>query len=169
MLCFLRYERIKLQEGLVLDELDMRIVEEMQADAHRSSRQIAKKLGVAPSTVQRHINKLIKNDVMHIVALPNWASLGYQVWVVIMLNVKHGWAKKVADTLLKYPACYSISETLGRFDIHIGAHFRSVDELTEFVSVELPKIEGIERTETALLNWPRRYYDFTWEHPDTNF
>ncbi len=150
----------------MLDELDMRIIQELQNDARQSSRKIGKKLGIAHTTIQRRIKELTRNNILHIVALPNWVALGYQVWAMIGLVVQHGQSRQVAQALLKYPACYTISETLGEFDIFFGARFKSLEELTQFVTEELPKIHEIEKSVTYLFIRPHRYYDFEWDYGD---
>ena len=141
-----------------MDELDIRIIKELEFNVRQSSRQLGKKLGINHNTIRRRINNLLKNNDLQIVAVPNWVSLGYHIWVVIMLNVKQSFSRKIADTLVNYPECYSVSETMGRFDIHIGAHFKSIEDLTDFVNNKLYEFEGIERVETALLTRPHKYF-----------
>jgi len=143
----------------VLDDINLAIVHELRKNARQSSRQIAKKLGIAHTSVQRRANKLIKEDILHIVALPDWEALGYEVWVMVGIKVKYGWTQKVVQTLLQYPAFYSLATALGRFDIIAVGHFQSLSQLNEFIHTELPKVEGIESTETTLMFQPLRYYD----------
>lgn len=152
----------------MLDDLDMRIIHELQGDARQSSRKIGKKLGIAHTTIQRRIKELTKHNILHIVALPNWVALGYQVWAMIGLTTKHGRSKYVAQELLKYPTCYTISETLGQFDVIFGARFKSMEELTQFVTEELPGIKEIEKSVTYLFIRPHRYYDFEWAYGNNN-
>lgn len=114
------------------------------------------------STVRRRLDRLIKEDIIRIVALPNPFSMGYSVWATVLVSVAAGRAQQVADGLLEFPQFYSICICLGRFDILAAGHFKSVEELNQVVTEELPKIEGVTRTETVLVTAARKYYDFVW-------
>ena len=146
----------------MLDDLDLRIYGELEIDARQSTRQLAKKLGIPHTTISRRINKLIGGNLLRIVALANPESLGYCFWVMIGLNVKLGWVESVARRLLIQPACYSVSEAFGRFDVIVCARFRSYEEMNQFVKVTLPTIQGIRSSETSLLNQPVKHEGFVW-------
>lgn len=53
-----------------MDDIDKLIVEELEPDAHQLSRQLAIKLGIPNTTINRRINKLLKGNHIHIIALP---------------------------------------------------------------------------------------------------
>lgn len=146
----------------MVDDLDMRIAEALQQDARQSSDELGKKLGISPSTIRRRVSNLIQENVIRIIALTNPVSTGHNVWAMMGLNVKMGTTNRVADALLQFPFCYTISVCLGRFDIIVFARFRSTEDLTEFVTTELAKIDGITSCETSLLTKPRKYFDFVW-------
>ena len=149
----------------MLDDLDIGIANALQTNARQSSEQLSAKLGVSPSTIRRRISKLTKENVLRIVALPNPISMGFDVWALLGLTVSIGKHEEVANHLLRYPECYSVSLCLGRYDITVSVSFRTNEQLTEFVTNELAKISGIEACETILLSHPRKYYDFIW--PET--
>ena len=154
-------ENRRKSSGITLDELDMRICYEMATNGQQSSREIGNKLGVPHTTVRRRINRLISNDILHLVALPNPTALGYDIWVIIELVVKHGRVPEVSRSLLKYKFCYLITESIGKYNIIIGALFRRMEDLTEFLLKELAKIDDIERYEVSFLVHPVRFYDYT--------
>ena len=143
-----------------MDDLDRRIVEELQVNALQSSRASSKKLGVSSGTIRSRVNQLVKSNVLSIVALINPLAIGYSVWVNVGIRVKPGTAHEIADRLMQYPECYSSMVTLGRFDVMAAMFFKSNEELTEFITIELPKIEGVEYTETMLYTMPHKYYKF---------
>src|SRR4030042_3794608 len=146
---------------IALDELDMRICNEMVTNGQQSSREIGNKLGVPHATVRRRINRLISNDILHLVAMPNPTALGYDVWVIIELMVNQARVPEVSRALLKYKFCYLITEYIGRYNIIIGARFRKMEDLTEFLFTELSKIDAIERYEVSFLVRPVRFYDYS--------
>lgn len=142
------------------DELDMRICQELVIDGSQSSRDIGEKLGIPHTTVHRRINRLIKNNILHILAMPNPIALGYDIWVIIELVVRHGHAKTVSQALLRYKFCYLITESIGTYNIILGARFRKMEDLTEFLYAELTKFNDIERYNVNFLVHPTRFYDY---------
>ncbi len=154
-------EKQRKARKITLDELDMRICHEMVNNVSQSSREIGEKLGVPHTTIRRRINRLTSNDILHIVALPNPVALGYDICVIIELAVKHGRSTVVSKALLKYGFCYLITESIGTYNIILGARFRRMEDLTEFLSKELAKIEDIERYVVNFLVRPIRFYDYS--------
>ena len=145
----------------VLDELDMRICNALVDNVSQSSRELGDKLGVPHTTVRRRINRLINNDILHIIAMPNPVALGYDIWVIIELVVKHGRTSAVSKSLLKYGFCYLITESIGKYNLILGARFRRMEDLTLFLCNELTKIEDIERYAVNFLVRPVRFYDYS--------
>ena len=144
----------------VPDELDMRICQELVNNVSQSSRDIGEKLGVPHTTVHRRINRLINNNILHMLAMPNPIALGYDIWVIIELTVKHGYSKAVSQALLKYKFCYLITESIGIYNIILGARFRRMEDLTEFLYTELTKFNEIEKYNVNFLVNPTRFYDY---------
>jgi len=156
----MRYNKRK-SNSITLDELDMRICNEMVTNGQQSSREIGHKLDVPHTTVRRRINRLISNDILHLVALPNPKALGFDVWVIIELVVKQGRIPEVSRSLLQYKFCYLITESIGTYNIILGARFRKMDDLTEFLFNELANIDDIERYQVNFLVRPIRFYDYS--------
>ncbi|MFC1905685.1 Lrp/AsnC family transcriptional regulator [Chloroflexota bacterium] len=144
-----------------LDELDLRICHEMVTNGQQSSREIGYKLGVPHTTIRRRINRLINNDVIHLIAMPNPKALGYDLWVIIELVVKNDRISDVSNKLLEYKFCYLITESIGKYNIVLGARFKRMEDLTKFLFEELSKINGIERYEVNFLVRPVRFYDYS--------
>lgn len=147
--------------SIVLDELDMRICNELMTNVQQSSREIGQKLGVPHTTIRRRINRLTNSNVLHLIAMPNPTALGYDVWVIIELAVKNGHVQEVSQLLLQYKFCYLITESIGNYNIIIGARFKKIEDLTDFLFKELSRIDAIERYEVNFLVRPIRYYDYS--------
>ena len=148
--------------GISLDQIDLKIAHELVNDGSQSSRQIADKLHIPHTTVYRRVQRLLKHDILHIVALPNPKVLGYDVWVLIGVDTKHGFARTVAQSLLRFPFFYVIVESLGPHDVIAAARFRTINDLTDFVCNKLTDIDGIERSTVHHLVRPHRFYDYSW-------
>ena len=74
---------------------------------------------------------------------------------------------RVARSLVAHPAVYFVAYSPGRYDIIIAVHFDTINRLTHFVSTELTAIQGISNSETWIMAYPRKYYNFHWPNPNT--
>ena len=81
----------------VMDELDLKIISLMQIDGRASNSKIAREIGVAEGTVRRRLGRLIKDDVVKVIAVPNLEMLGYTVTALIGLQTSPGKSDSVAE------------------------------------------------------------------------
>lgn len=142
-----------------IDELDERIIEELRHDGRRSHAELARSLGVAESTVRNRVSRLLSDGYMQVVALTNLGRLGYQVEVLMHIQVQAGALTAVADRLASMDEVRYLGLTTGPYDMMIGASFRDTNELYRFVTDRLNKTPGIWRTETShvLKVWKRNF------------
>ncbi|HAJ00941.1 MAG TPA: Lrp/AsnC family transcriptional regulator, partial [Dehalococcoidia bacterium] len=54
-----------------MDELDRRIISLLQMDGRASNAKIAREVGVSEGTVRRRLRRLIQEDVVKVIAVPN--------------------------------------------------------------------------------------------------
>ena len=142
-----------------IDELDQRIIEELRHDGRRSHAELARRLGVAESTVRNRVSRLLNDGYMQVVTISNLGSLGYNVEVLINVQVQAGALTKVAECLSAMDEVRYVGLTTGTYDMMVGASFHDTDELFRFVSERLNNTPGIWRTETAhvLKVWKRNF------------
>jgi len=143
----------------MIDDLDQRIIEELRHDGRRSHAELARRLGVAESTVRNRVARLLNDGYMQIVALTNLGSLGYNVEVLINIQVQAGALTKVAEGLAAMDEVRYVGLTSGQYDMMISASFHDTDELYHFISERLNKTPGIWRTHTShvLKVWKRNF------------
>ena len=58
-------------ENKTMDELDRKIIALLQLDGRASNAKIAREVGVSEGTVRRRLRKLVLDDVVRIIAVPN--------------------------------------------------------------------------------------------------
>ena len=73
-----------------MDELDRRIISLLQMDGRASNAKIAREVGVSEGTVRRRLRRLIQEDVVKVVAVPNLEKLGYATTALIGLQTGPG-------------------------------------------------------------------------------
>jgi len=132
----------------MIDDLDRKLILELQKGKYSRYASLAKKLQVSQSTVSRRINRLLKEKLVRIVALPNIRALGYEADAFVAINVDISKIDDICEKLSAHPNVYTVAVVFGRWDIIISVLFYSLDLLTEFIKIDLSHIEGIQKMET---------------------
>ena len=70
----------------MVDDVDKKLIEELEKDGRAIYSDLANKLGVGISTIARQIERLRENDIIKIVALPNVYKLGCQAPAINFLE-----------------------------------------------------------------------------------
>ena len=134
----------------ILDSLDEQIVRLLGQDARQNSETLAKQLKLSAATVRRRLRKLIRSDLLRIVGVVEPARFGFPLLAVITLNLVHDKVELAMEELSKRPEVRFVSTITGQYDMIVIARFRSTDCLSEFVTKELAKLEGIRDSETFI-------------------
>ena len=142
-----------------MDELDDRIVELLRRDGRASNARIARDVGVSEGTVRRRLKRLIDDEVMHVVAVPNMEKLGHTTAALIGIQADPGQVDSVADAIAELDQVHYVAITTGSFDVFVWAAVSSSEQLGEFIKSKLGTIPGINRTESFVnLNIRKRAY-----------
>jgi DNA-binding Lrp family transcriptional regulator len=145
-----------------MDRLDQEIMMTLEKHGLIGNDKLAHIHGVNERTIRRRISNLLDNNLVKMVVVPNIVLLGYKAWARIGIRVKPDCLDEVVRALVKHPAVFFVAYTLGIFDIVISTHFRTIEELADFIDLELTRIKGIISVETMLLVSPRKYNLFNW-------
>jgi Lrp/AsnC family transcriptional regulator, regulator for asnA, asnC and gidA len=148
-----------------MDGLDRKLLNELASNGYQKTDALAHVLGVGERTIRRRISMMTENGLIKIIAVPNPILFGYAAWAKIGIRTKAGGLHDVAGQLVLHPSIYFVAITMGSYDILIATHFYTIEELKDFVNLELTQIKGIESTETMMLLGPRKYYNFYWPGP----
>jgi Lrp/AsnC family transcriptional regulator for asnA, asnC and gidA len=143
------------------DELDVRIIKHLHRDARAPVKAVADSLGVPESTVRHRLGRLVESGIIEFVALTNPLRLGHPVWVMMEIEVETRRIRHAAQELSKIPEIYFVYITTGSFDIFAGATFTKNEELVDFLTNVLSKVEGIVRVNTrSILEVHKRVFKF---------
>ncbi len=132
----------------IIDSVDEQIARLLGQDARQNSETLAKQLNLSSATVRRRLRKLIRSDLLRIIGVVDPANFGFPVMAVITLDVVHNKVKLAMEEISKRPEVRFVSTITGRYDIIVIARFRSNDCLSQFVTEELAKLEGVKDSET---------------------
>src|SRR5262245_59165020 len=144
-----------------LDQTDVEIIRMLQADARRPNTDIARRLGVAETTVRNRIERLTREGVVQCGAWTDPLKIGYQTYAIIQIQVAPPRLEKVAQVLAELPEVFLLGVATGGFDIVAAAVFRSNEHLYELMTKRLARIAGIQRTSTlGIVRIVKRAYSY---------
>lgn len=140
-----------MKRPFAIDELDRAILLELNVDARRSHRAIARRLEVAPNTVIQRVERLEKEGIIRgYIPLLDDERLGYRLSATIGIRISKGRLREVEERLAKDPRAYAIYDVTGDVDALVIARFRDRGDLDRFVKRALQD-PYIERTSTQVV------------------
>jgi Lrp/AsnC family transcriptional regulator for asnA, asnC and gidA len=142
-----------------MDGLDTRIVDILQKDGRASNAGIAREVGVSEGTVRRRLKRLVQEEYIQVVALPDPVKMGYESQALVGVQVDPDKIDQVADDLSKLSQVNWVAVTTGSYDIFAWATLQSAEALGIFLRTKVGIISGVRRTETfvSLANKKRGY------------
>ena len=136
----------------VLDELDLMLIRELEAEPRESVAHLARKIGVSPSGVTRRLQTLRREGFIKIVSIAHPAALGYRIRAVIFFKVDPAKTIVTAERLAQYPNVMHMVIATGRFDIIAWTVFKDERHMADFLINELGTHDSeIIRYETAII------------------
>jgi len=132
-----------------LDDLDFRIIGQLQDDGRKPSTEIARALGVPRTTVARRIERLVRDKIITIGAFANGPKIGLPVQAMILLEVAPIKYEAVVEAVVALDEVRWVGILSGPYDLLIEAMVPSNDTLRRLLLQKLAKIEGITRMQTA--------------------
>ncbi|MEM2942496.1 MAG: Lrp/AsnC family transcriptional regulator [Candidatus Bathyarchaeia archaeon] len=133
-----------------LDELDLRLLSELQRNARRSFRELAGKVGASVATVINRVRALEeKGIILGYSAIIDLKRLGYET-AVIELVVSKGRLLDVEREIAKNPMVHQVYDVTGETDAIVICKFKSRSELSQFVK-SLLAMPNVERTVTHVV------------------
>jgi DNA-binding Lrp family transcriptional regulator len=141
------------------DKKDAAIIEALKQNGRWSTQQIARKTGIPITTVHNRIKKLEKEGVIKgfTVVLDN-KKIGRPVAAYILVTVDYKYLKEkkmsqyeLAQKLKSNSNVEEAAMVTGASDIIIKVRVSDMDELNDFVTKYLRNVDGIEKTQTAVI------------------
>ncbi len=145
------------------DELDKRIVMELCKSSQGSYRQIAKRLGVHPTTLIQRVKRLEEEGVVKgYRAQVDYMKLGFEFMAIVHIYVE-GDLMEVERKVHDLPNVVAVFDVTGECDSIAWVACRSREEFSAVVKAMLT-IPGVKKTNTyVILNLVKDPYVF---HPD---
>jgi Lrp/AsnC family transcriptional regulator, regulator for asnA, asnC and gidA len=137
---------------VALDDLDIAIMSQLQADGRKSFTDIARALDISVGTVRNRVSKLIADRTLHIFGRVNPTHVGFQASANIHIAVRPpALISAVASEVGDFPEVSYMALLTGEFDLEIDVACRDQEHLTELLTNRLHRIEGVAETRTQML------------------
>jgi Lrp/AsnC family transcriptional regulator for asnA, asnC and gidA len=144
-----------------LDDLDLSILREMEADGRQSISALAKKLVISRAYAGKRLQGLLDRDVTRIVTFTDPRVLGLRTMAIVGIQVSLADLHAAADKLRALPSVHMVMITAGPHNIVIEAMFTDPKELSGLLTRDLGSIPGIKSTETTtVLEWRKMSFSY---------
>jgi Lrp/AsnC family transcriptional regulator for asnA, asnC and gidA len=134
-----------------MDDLDKRILEELQLDSRNSFTKIAQKIGVSTATVSDRVRKLTEKGIIcGYTAILNTAEIG-MVTLISKVTIKQGYSiEEVGKVMAEMEASCAIHHLTGDFDLLVISKCTGHGKCGSIIE-KLKEIEGVESVASELV------------------
>ena len=138
-----------------MDKLDRNILRALQKDARVKNADLARQLGVAPSTMLERVRRLEERGYLNgFKAIVNPEKLGLDVQALISVSLgQHSTQtirpfEQAVKAIPNIMTCYHVT---GRFDYILQVVAKNLKELGLLVKEQIASLPGVGKTETFLV------------------
>lgn len=150
-----------------LDDLDLDIIRALQRNGRCSNVEIARDLNVAESTVRKRLDRLLNEEIINVVAVPDLETIGFPIHTMIFLQVELARADDTVNRLASLPQVRSVTYTTGEYDMIVDAVFQDNDALLRFLSTEVASFASVVKTTTVhVLQNVKEYHQWQIPYPE---
>ncbi len=138
-----------------MDSTDWKLIDELQRNGRAPSSEIARKVGLAPSTTHERIRRLEERGVvLGYRAVLDPKRLGLEVQAMVLITLDRHQVESIDDfedrvrAVAEVRTCFHVA---GQYDYMLHVVVRNIDHLRELVRYKLAGIRGVEKQETFLV------------------
>ncbi|GAA0413489.1 MAG: Lrp/AsnC family transcriptional regulator [Bacillota bacterium] len=135
-----------------LDNIDVKLLEELAEDGRLSYVELADKVGLSRVAVKDRIQNLKEKGVIEkFTVVINSEKFGKQVSAFFEVDVEPKQLQRVAQNLADHPQVASIYQMTGPSTLHMHVLVENFQNLEVFINEELYSVEGITRVESSII------------------
>ena len=133
-----------------LEELDRKIIIELQRNGRMSYKAIAKKLKVSDGTIRFRTHRMMQDNLIRITASVNPFFFKTSIMAIVGMKLEKRTHREVMKKISKLRPVNSVCNITGRYDILVEVILDSREELNKFLVEDISRIGGIQSTETFI-------------------
>lgn len=133
-----------------LDDIDRHIINALRSDGRVAFAQLAEQLKVSPGMIRQRYNRLVELGYLKVVAVTNPLMMGKRTMALIGIRTDGRKMLEVAEKLIKFDEVVYIVVVSGRYDIMVEVFCRDHEDLLNFMTEKLSKVDGVRETESFM-------------------
>jgi DNA-binding Lrp family transcriptional regulator len=137
----------------MLDEKDSSILEELMMDSRKTTKAIARELGIPRATVHDRIVKMEqKRIIKKYTAVPDYSQLGLGVtaFILVQFESEKGLSQRdTADDIASISGIFEVQMISGEYDMLLKVRGSTMEEIGKLVIDRLREVKGVARTLTC--------------------
>ena len=134
--------------SLSIDDLDKRIIKELQQNGRMTYKSIARKLNVSDGTVRFRTRRLIQKKLLKVSASINPFLMETSIAALVGMQLEKRTHKQTMEKIAALEGVVSVCNATGEFDLLVEVLVDSREGLNKFLIEDLSRIEGIQSTQT---------------------
>jgi Lrp/AsnC family transcriptional regulator for asnA, asnC and gidA len=134
-----------------LDDTDRKIVAHLQYDGRMPFTEIAAKLGLSEGAIRRRVKRMTGDGVLQIVGVVEPQLLEWDAAGMVGVTVQTGHVEAAARQIAQFPEVTYLFMASGGYDLFVEVYCRDRDHFASFLSDNLQRVPGVERTETFMI------------------
>lgn len=146
---------------ICIDDIDRRILAELQNDGRMTNQDLSEKVGLSPSPCLRRLRALeAQNVIFRYVALvgPNTVGLSVNAFVRVRLHQQADTQLMVfEEAVASFPEVMECYLMTGDADYQLRVLVRSLEDFEHFLRQKLTKIDGVAQVTTSFALRPVVY------------
>jgi len=136
----------------IIDKIDLEIVDLLLEDGRMPAAEIARRLGgISQRVVRYRIDRLIKENMISVCAIPHPQAFGFNVIADVFLEVEPGAIMDVATALAQNEFVSYVACSIGENDISVQVVARDNAEVYAFATQVIGKLPGVRKTTTSIV------------------
>lgn len=136
-----------------MDEKDSAILEQLMSDSRKTTKAIARELGIPRATVHDRIVKMEQKRVIKkYTATPDYAQLGLGVtaFILVQFEPEKGTSQRdTAEEISDLEGIFEVHMISGEYDMLLKVRGSSMEDIGKLVIDRLREVKGVARTLTC--------------------
>ncbi|MFM8319276.1 MAG: Lrp/AsnC family transcriptional regulator [Chloroflexota bacterium] len=136
-----------------IDEIDREIVNLLMEDGRMNAAEMARRLeeNISERAIRYRIHRMLEEHIIHISAVVNPRSLGYQVIADVFIEVEPGQTNLVAQRLAEHESISYVACSIGERDISAQVIARDNAEVYAIVTNFIGNLHGVRKLTTSIV------------------
>ncbi len=135
-----------------IDKIDWKIVNLLMEDGRMPAAEIARRIGgISERVVRYRIDRLVKEEMILISAIPHPQAFGFNVSADVFIEVEPGSIREVAEILAQHECVSYVACSIGERDVSVQVLAHDNAELYDFATQVIGQLPGVRKTTTYIV------------------